>query len=67
MIELLIGVLALVPMDAPVSSSAVPVAPMGSNGFPAGILGGLFGLGIICLAAFLLGLKPRRAQPPPRR
>lgn len=72
MIELMIGVIALVPLDllplhAPASPSAVPVAPMGSNGFAAGILGGVFGLGLICLAAFLLGLKPRRAQPPPRR
>lgn len=64
MIELLTGLLALIPLE--VTSPPVPVAPTRSHGFAAAILGGFFGLGIIVLAAILLSLKPRRAQPPRR-
>ncbi len=67
--ELWIGVLTLIPLDltpldVPVSPPPVPMAPTRGGGFAAAILGGFFGLGIIVLAAILLSLKPRRAQPP---
>lgn len=69
MIELLVGVLTLIPpdlipLDVPVSPQPVPTVPTRSGGFAAAIVGGFFGLGIIVLAAILLSLKPRRAQPP---
>lgn len=67
MIELLVWVVTLIPLDVPLSPSPVPTQSVGSGGFAAAIVGGFFGLGIIVLAAFLLGLKPKRAQPPSPR
>ena len=62
MIDLLIWTLGLFPLD--VTTSPAPVYPTRSNGMAASLIGGFFGLGIIVLAAILLGLKPKRARPP---
>jgi len=62
MIDLLIWTLGLIPLD--VTTSPAPVYPSRGNGMAASLIGGFFGLGIIVLAAILMGLKPKRARPP---
>lgn len=64
MIELLIGLITLIPLDVTPSPSPVRVYPQQSGGVAAYLVGGFFGLGIIVLATILLGTKPRRARPP---
>lgn len=64
MIDALVWLVTLIPLDVPLSPSPVPVNPTRSNGFAAGIVGGFFGLGLLVLCAILLSLKPRRSQPP---
>ena len=73
MLDLLVTLLTLVPLDATPVATAIqdPVSPDGrGNGFAASILGGFFGLGLIVLAAVLTSLKPKRTDPrdnpPPR-
>jgi hypothetical protein len=61
-IDLVIWTLTLIPLDA--TASPVPVYPPQSSGMAASLIGGFFGLGIVVLAAILLGTKPRRARPP---
>jgi hypothetical protein len=61
-IDLLIWTIMLIPLD--VTASPVPVYPSRSSGMAASLIGGFFGLGLVVLAAILLGTKPRRARPP---
>ena len=52
----------LVLLDA--SPTPVRVNPPESSGFAyATVLGGFFGVGLLCLLWFLLNLKPKRRQP----
>ncbi len=47
-----------------VSPTPVPASPPASSGFAyATVLGGFFGVGLLCLLWFLLSLKPKRHQP----
>ena len=46
------------------SPTPVPVNPPASSGFAyATVLGGFFGVGLICLLWYLLNLKPKPRQP----
>ena len=46
------------------SPTPVPVNPPQSSGFAyATVLGGFFGVGLICLLWYLLNLKPKPRQP----
>jgi hypothetical protein len=67
MAELMMVVLALVPLDA-LPDQPTPTPPAAYSGQATGrgayILGGFFGLGIIVLAMVLLSL-PKRAKRPP--
>ncbi len=67
MLELILG---LLPLDVPPPASPsaggpdTPVYPVRGSGFAAYLVGGFFALGLIILAGVLIGLKPKRAQPP---
>jgi hypothetical protein len=68
MTELVIELLALVPLDvllqAPTPASSPPVYPSGGQGFAAYIIGGFIGLSILLIAMALLNRRPRRIKPP---
>jgi hypothetical protein len=68
MTELVIELLALVPLDvllqAPTPTSSPPVYPSSGQGFAAYIIGGFIGLSILLIAMALLNRRPRRIKPP---
>jgi hypothetical protein len=64
MTEVMLGVLALVPLDVPHLPTPIPsaFAPSQGPGRGAYFIGGFIGLGILLLAMMLLRLRPRRAD-----
>ena len=64
MTEVMLGVLALVPLDVPHLPTPTPsaFAPSQGPGRGAYFIGGFIGLGILLLAMMLLRLRPRRAD-----
>jgi hypothetical protein len=65
MTEVMLGVLALVPLDLlPDLPSPTPSAFAPSQGPGRGVyfIGGFIGLGILLLAMLLLGLRPKRPE-----
>ena len=57
---------AVLPLLVLLEASPTPVVvyPTQSSGFAyATVLGGIFGVGLLCLLWFLLNLKPKRRQP----
>nr|WP_294690847.1 hypothetical protein [uncultured Friedmanniella sp.] len=56
----------LLPLLVLLETSPTPVAvnpPQGSGFAYATVLGGFFGVGLLCLLWFLLNLKPKRREP----
>jgi hypothetical protein len=65
MTEVMLGVLALVPLDVLLhlpSPTPSAFAPSQGPGHGAYFIGGFIGLGILLLAMMLLRLRPRRAD-----
>jgi hypothetical protein len=63
-VDLLVGLVGLVPLLAPAESPPPVMPPDASSGFAyATLLGGFFGLGLLVLLWVLLNLKPKRQQP----
>jgi len=61
-------ILGLLPLDIPppspsAGSPGAPAGPVRNSGFVA-IIGGFFALGLIILAGLLIGLRPKRVDPP---